>query len=121
MFEIYQPYLCRMLMQGQDKYARQQFAAFETAQGDKKKELTFYERMKIDELLRKHREYEEALNAEDEGTKSVGPLSDGTKSRDGKSRGGKSRGGRRKRKGKKDETESSEDFDGDDDEMIECT
>ena len=113
-FEIYQQYLCNLLMLGQEKYAKAQFHAFQEAQGDKKRELTFYERMKIDEMLRKNKEVEEALKEED-GTKSRGPLSEGTMSR-----GSKSRGGTRRRKKRKNQesSESSDDLGADDDDDV---
>lgn len=70
--------------------------------------------MKIDELLRKHKECEDALN-EERDTKSAGPLSDGTLSNEAKSRGGYRR---KKTKRMLDESEATDDLEDDGDEDL---
>ena len=55
-------YLNKMLMIGASERQQEHYEAFVDAQDDKPKELTFYERMKIDEIMRGHKEVEEHLN-----------------------------------------------------------
>ena len=51
----FQPYLNKLLMLGQAPYCKTLYDAFCEEQNENKKGLTFYERMKIDELVRRYK------------------------------------------------------------------